>query len=120
MYSRSVKTNFKSENDFRVPSNYRGNAFSFDKPKYEPPAMRESDIVFGDKNEAQEEACELPKEESASKKCEADKTEKKNDQPLFGFSSEDMLLIALILILSGGGAEDDIILMLALLLAYKK
>ena len=120
MYSRSVKTNFQNENEFRVPSNYRGNAFSFDRPKYEPPVMRESDVVFEEKAEAPKEICEVKKEETVPNVCNTDKIEKKSEHQIFGFCAEDMLLIALMLMLSGNGAEDDIILMLALLLAYKR
>ena len=119
MYSRSVKTNFQNENGFRVPNNYRGNAFSFDRPKYEPPVIRESDIIHEPKNEVQEERCEA-EEEKTSDVCEVCNDTKKDSSLLFGFSAEDLLLLALILILAENGADDDIILMLALILAYKK
>ncbi len=119
MYSRSTNQGFSTGGNFRVPNNYRGNAFSFDRPKYEPPHERESDVIIPKtevKNETAKEPCE-EEEEKAPEICEK---EEKHEPSLFGFSSEDILLLALILILSANGAEDDILLMLALLLAYKK
>ena len=117
MYSRSTNQGFSVGGDFRVPNNYRGNAFSFERPKYEPPVERESDVII-QKSVSEKEPCEEKEEEEKSPEtCE---NAEGHEPSLFGFSNEDILLLALILILSANGAEDDILLMLALLLAYKK
>ncbi len=133
MYSRSMSSQRSAASGIRVPKNYSGNAFSFEAPKYEPPVIRESDIIprkeesTEEKEEIQEtkeEVCEEEKnEEAVCKECEVREVcekEKKKDDLLLGFSFEDLLIVALILILSQNGAEDDILLLLALVLAYKK
>lgn len=119
MYSRSINSRPIKSNELRVPQNYRGNAFSFDPPKYEPPVERESDIV-PKKKDTPKDDCETTEECSPSDECPTCEKEEKNESISSGFSFEDILLIALILILSQNGADDDILLLLALILAYKK
>lgn len=118
MYSRSTNSRPIREEELRVPKNYRGNAFSFDAPKYEPPVERESDVVFRE----QEPFAEVPrqKETQDENNCILPEKEEKRESGFLGFSFEDLLIIALILILSQSGAEDDILLLLALVLAYGK
>ncbi len=118
MYSRSTNPRPIREEELRVPKNYRGNAFSFDTPKYEPPVERESDVVLRQKDSF----AEVPQQKEAQEENDRKLPEKeeKGESSLLGFSFEDLLIIALILILSQSGADDDILLLLALVLAYGK
>ncbi len=134
MYSRS---SFQDQNEpYRIPDNYRGNAFGSGNDQPEPPVLSpETDAcplpVDGEPKDTP------PPEPEDTQSCIA---QKKSPPSLLstllppkpkGFHSgtvggvlgdigtEELLILGIILLLSQNNSDDDILLLLLLLLFYK-
>ncbi len=115
MYSRSATERNKS--DYRIPDNYRGNAFS--------PFVPQETIQTP---ESAEETELSPKEEPAKEAETKPAVLLSSLLPpkpsglggiLGNIGTEELLILGIILLLSGSETDDDILLLLILLLFYK-
>ena len=130
MYSRS------SNEPYRIPDNYRGNAFPSgdDQPKA-PILPHETDTVSSPPIQEEQTDAPLPEKE-ADQSCMAPKKSPPSllstllppkPKGLLGgkggilgdIGTEELLIIGIILLLSQNDSDDDILLLLLLLLFYK-
>ncbi len=121
MYSRSASG--RGGNDYRIPDNYRGNAFSPLTPPQEPLQKEQPEQIGNTQETAPEE--QKKAENAIETKPTLLLSSLLPPKPtglhgiLGNIGTEELLILGIILLLSGSETDDDILLLLILLLFYK-